>query len=386
MLRYSRLMKRKNSGPAGLYLHVPFCRSKCPYCAFYSIASSSLIPRWIRALKRECEISSGLPKESLFSFDSLHFGGGTPSLLECPDLAGIMECVRSCFVLSGNCEIAMEANPLDLKDGKAHFLKEMGFTRMVVGAQSFDDKALSFLGRNHSPADATGAVAALRRAGFENVGLDLIYGLEGQSLDSWIADLEAAVALSPEHISCYCLSIEEGTVFRRMADHGRLSTSSPEAERELFIEASRFLRERGYIHYEVSNFAKTLRHVSRHNLKYWRREPYLGLGPSAHSFYGEKRYWNKRPLKGYCETLEGGALPMEGSEDLTEEQAVLERIAMGLRIREGFRLDEETAPWIEHRGLERMEAGGLISVKGDMVAPTIEGFLVADRLPLEIMH
>jgi len=377
-------MKRRNDPSWGLYLHVPFCRGKCPYCAFYSISSCSLIPRWLAALKREIKMSSRFLPETCPAFDSIHLGGGTPSLLAGEYLAEILDCLRSCFRIGDNCETAIEADPLDITDEKAAFLKAAGFTRVVVGAQSFDERVISFLGRRHRAKDSIAAVNVLRDAGIENIGLDLIYGAEGLPVSAWISDLDEAVSLSPEHISCYCLTVEDGTVFGRLASKGRLKVSSAEAERELFLAGSRFLRDKGYIHYEVSNFASAERHMSGHNLKYWRREPYLGLGPSAHSFDGGRRWWNKRTVRGYCESLEAGDLPLQGMEHLTEEQSALEMIAMGLRIREGFKLDEVILPWIDQQGVDAMLAQGLISCAGRIIAPTVEGYLFADRLPLEI--
>jgi len=279
----------------------------------------------------------------------------------------------------------MEANPLDLTAERVSAIRSLGFTRVVVGAQSFSEKSLAFLGRKHSGRDVRNAMEVLRREGFQNTGIDLIYGIQGQTIEEWTADLEKAVAFSPAHISCYCLSLEDGTRFGRMAHKGDLATLSSEKEREFFLAASDFLGRRGYIHYEVSNFARGRQFESRHNLKYWRREPYLGLGPSAHSFDGTARWWNIRSIKGYCEALEKGSLPVDDREDLTAEQTALEKVAMGLRIREGFSLDEETRHWIRTDRIEAMEKEGLIVREGMNVAPTMNGFLVADRLPLELV-
>lgn len=384
MWPYSRRMKRKNDKYWGLYVHVPFCRSKCPYCAFYSIASGSLKKRWLEALKRETEAAGMYLQDGMPVFDSIHLGGGTPSFLESPLLGELMGCLRSSFHVAEDCETTLEANPLDVTAEKAAFLKEAGFTRIVVGAQSFNPSSLSFLGRGHSPADCRKALTALGDAGFDNIGIDLIYGFNHQAVESFLEDLMEALSFNPCHLSCYCMSYEEGTPFGRMAERGLLHPLSQAQERELFLAGAGLLEKMGYIHYEVSNFARTPQEVSRHNLKYWRREPYLGLGPSAHSFDGQRRWWNAMSVKAYCEALEKGLPPIGGMEELSGEQAALERISLGLRIREGFRLDGELIPYIEGRGLQRMVEGGFVAVKEGVVAPTIQGLLVADGLPLEI--
>jgi oxygen-independent coproporphyrinogen-3 oxidase len=340
--------------------------------------------RWLEAFKREAERAGLYLGGDMPVFDSIHLGGGTPSFLESSMLAELMGSLRSAFHFKEDCETTLEANPLDLTPEKAAFLKLTGFTRIVVGAQSFNPSSLSFLGRGHLPGDCREALAALRDAGFDNIGIDLIYGFNHQGVESFLEDLQEALSFNPSHLSCYCLSIEEGTAFWSMAEKGLLKPMEPERERELFLAGAGLLEKKGYIHYEVSNFARTAQEVSRHNLRYWRREPYLGLGPSAHSFDGRRRWWNVRSVRSYCEAIEKGLSPVEGSEDLSREQAALERISLGLRIREGFRLDEELRPFIRGQGLRRMIEEGFVALTDGVVAPTTRGLLVADGLPLEI--
>ncbi|MBW1816164.1 MAG: radical SAM family heme chaperone HemW, partial [Deltaproteobacteria bacterium] len=318
----------------GLYIHVPFCRSKCPYCGFYSIASRSLIPDWLDALKEEAVRRTG----RFCKFDTVYLGGGTPSILDSHALHSLMDRVRSCFSLAAGSEISIEANPRDVTTEKALELKSLGFNRITLGVQSFDDRVLSFLGRRHTADAAKAALTVLRDAGFENVGIDLIYGIAGQSLDGWHATLDQALAFSPEHLSCYELTIEEGTVFRQREKKGEMSPVDEKAARALFMTTSRFLEAKGYVHYEISNFARDERYRSRHNMKYWRHVPYLGLGPSAHSFDGGARWWNVRSVRQYGRMLAAGQLPVGGMETLTREQVDLERISLGLRMKEGFDL------------------------------------------------
>ncbi|MBN1627409.1 MAG: radical SAM family heme chaperone HemW [Deltaproteobacteria bacterium] len=363
----------------GLYIHVPFCRSKCPYCGFYSIVASSLIPRWLDNLKREAARYKELFKES---FDSIYLGGGTPSILGIDQLKEIIETIFLVYQFENDTEITIEANPGDINREKAAALKEMGFNRVNVGVQSFNDDELLFLGRRHSVRDAEDSISCLRESGFDNIGLDLIYGLPGQSPDAWKHNLERAVAFEPEHLSCYQLSIETGTAFANRKEKGLIETIGEEAEESFFIATSGFLEGHGYIHYEISNFARGEAFYSRHNRKYWDHTPYLGLGPSAHSFNGRSRWWDIRSVRRYCEAIERDESPIEESEDLTGEQMVMETVSLGLRTIWGFDMN------ILHRDKEldkvvsMLEESGYIHVRDGRIIPSEKGFLIADQLPL----
>jgi oxygen-independent coproporphyrinogen-3 oxidase len=361
---------------SGLYIHVPFCRSKCPYCGFYSIASRSLVQRWLEAVKQEM----GLWKDGFHRFDTLYLGGGTPSVLKKDELRALMDRARSCFSLAADAEISIEANPGDLTPRKAFLLRDLGFNRVTVGVQSFDDGVLSFLGRRHRADDAMASISNLRDAGFENVGVDLMYGVVGQSPASWRATLKQALAVSPEHISCYQLTIEEKTPFRRRLDRGELRLIGERMERAFFVATSRFLEARGYVHYEISNFAKSERFESRHNRKYWRRVPYLGLGPSAHSFDGKRRWWNVSSVRRYCDRLETGESALAGGETLTREQTDMERISLGLRMKEGVDMGPMRHALISDESLAQLRERGWVRLEGDRVIPTRRGYAVADAL------
>jgi len=363
----------------GLYIHIPFCRSKCPYCGFYSIASTSLIPRWLDNLKKEIALYPGLFKEP---FDSLYLGGGTPTILNPGQLKEIMDCVFARYQFMNDREMTIEVNPGDINMEKSKALKATGFNRVNLGVQSFNDDELMFLGRRHDADDAKEAVKCLRESGFDNIGMDLIYGLPGQSLEAWKNNLERAVEIAPEHISCYQLSIEKGTQFANWKEKGLIEPIGEEAEESFFLITSQFLEDYGYIHYEISNFAKGDEYYSFHNRKYWDHTSYLGLGPSSHSFNGNSRWWDMRSVRGYCEVLERGDTPIEGSEDLTEEQMMMETVSLGLRTMWGFDMNilyRDTEP---DKVVSMLEKSGYIYVKDERIIPTKKGFLIADQLPL----
>lgn len=362
----------------GLYVHVPFCRGKCPYCGFYSIASHAPVDGWLHGLRKEILYQ----KDHFGPFDSLYLGGGTPSFLSTGVLKKVLDSLFDHFHLASNAEITLEANPRDISPEKAHIFKSLGFNRINLGVQSFNDPTLTFLGRRHSAEDAENALGYLRSAGFENIGLDLIYGLKTQSMKEWINTLQKALAFQPEHLSCYQLTLEKGTVFHRRSQKNEMITLPEKTAAARFLATSAFLENMGYSHYEVSNFARRENLVARHNQKYWRHIPYLGLGPSAHSFDGEKRWWNERSLKKYGAALEKGGLPIEGSEMLTREQLHLESLSLGFRTRKGVDLETlaRTPDW--EKRLSTLQKRGLLKINDDRAVPTRRGYLLADSLPL----
>ena len=362
----------------GLYIHIPFCRSKCPYCAFYSIPSSSLIPIWLKAIKNEVLLYKG----QFGPFDSLYLGGGTPTFIESGILADLIRHLFAHFDFSPDTEVTIEANPCDLTDEKIRMLRDSGVNRVNLGAQSFDDRVLSFLGRKHSVKEVKGALNRLRQFRFENVGIDLIYGFKEQGVKAWIDTLDNALSLKPEHISCYQLTFEKKTMFERLMDEGKIEPLLESEEATYFLATSQHLEDKGYIHYEISNFAKNEACRSRHNQKYWQHTPYLGLGPSAHSFEGKKRWWNVRSIKKYCAAVEKGRPPVEGSEDLTEEQLRIETLSLGLRTSTGVDLSVVKRTPESDEALSRLQASGLVKIINGRVIPSREGFLVADHLPV----
>lgn len=362
----------------GLYIHIPFCRSKCLYCDFYSVASRAAIPAWLQAVQREVL----LYKERFQNFDSLYLGGGTPSSLDERDLAALLECTRVHFTFSADSEISMEANPDDISPQKLKAIGDLGINRISLGVQSLDDGDLKYLGRSHDSKQALKALDMIRSRGFKNVGVDLMYGLETQSLLGWKKTIDRVLEFRPEHISCYQLTLERGTPLWKMKEAGRVRSIGEKLESAFFLWTSRYLEKHGYYHYEISSFARGPEFMCRHNLKYWGHIPYLGLGPSAHSFHAGSRWWNVRSTRKYCQLLAEGNAPVEASEVLTKEQLDLETLDLGLRTSNGVDLHALGGGSGIDEALANLRKSGLIKVKNGRILLTRRGFLVADSLPL----
>lgn len=369
----------------GLYVHVPFCVTKCPYCGFYSLVGPHRArARWLDALRREAamraeaEWSAGRPAP----FGTLYLGGGTPSVLSAGEIVRLLADLRGALAIDADAEFTIEANPDDVDAPLLAAWRDLGANRLSLGVQSFDADALRFLGRRHDARASRRALALVREAGFANVGIDLMYGLPGQTIEEWRETLDEALAWKPEHLSCYQLSIDPGTELGRRRDAGNLPEIGEEAARRLYIETSQRLRSAGYIHYEISNFARDPSLVSRHNARYWRHVPYLGLGPAAHSFRAGVRSWNARSVDDYCAALEAGRSPTAGSEILSAADLALERLFLGFRTIDGVAMDalREFPDW--ETTLEDLVRRSLLVVAGERVVPTLEGFCVADRLPV----
>lgn len=360
----------------GLYVHVPFCGSKCPYCNFYSIPSQIPISSWLEGLEKEIFHT----KSRFERFDTLYLGGGTPSILSDADLERMLSLIFDHYPLTPDAEITLEANPCHVTLEKADFIKSLGVNRINLGVQSFDDRVLKFLGRRHSSENAEDAIRHLRSAGFQNIGLDLIYGFKAQPMKAWMITLKKALSFEPEHLSCYQLTLEEGTVFERRSQKNDSIILPEKTAAAHFLATSAFLENKGYVHYEVSNFALNKSLESRHNRKYWRHIPYLGLGPSAHSFDGKQRWWNVRSVRKYCNALDNGRLPVEGNETLTKEQLHLESLALGVRTRHG--VDTKILPPASGNALFMLQKQGLLKIKKGHAIPTRRGYLMADHLPL----
>ncbi len=369
---------------SGLYLHIPFCLSKCLYCDFYSSTSISAVPDFLNGISKEMEMY----RHQFNPFDTIYIGGGTPSLLSSKQLENILTKGRKNFDLISDAEITIEANPADLNQSFLESIREIGINRINIGVQSFDEKVLNFLGRRHSVKQALSAIEASRKAGFHNIGLDLIYGVPEQNIDLWLDTLRQTIVFSPEHLSCYQLTLEAKTPLGIKCQAGEFSVPGEELQYEFFMKTSEFLRDAGYIHYEVSNFARGQEYASRHNQKYWDHSPFLGLGPSAHSFYGNQRWRNHRSLDQYFDAINGGNLPIEGKEILTMEQLQLEALYLGLRTKRGVCLEEfknqyDYDLFIEKKKLlVKLEEEGFISIEDGYLYPTQRGFAIADSLSL----
>ena len=372
----------------GLYIHIPFCLSKCHYCDFYSLTSISAIPAFLEALFKEMEMYH----DRFNPFDSVYIGGGTPSALNPQQMEDILMSVQKNFDLISNPgitpEITVETNPADLDRSFLESMREIGINRINIGVQSFDEKVLDFLGRRHSAKQAISAIEASRKAGFCNIGLDLIYGVPEQGIDSWLDTLKQAAAFSPEHLSCYQLTLETKTPLGKRYQAGEFSLPGEELQHEFFMKTSELLEDAGYIHYEVSNFALGTKFTSRHNQKYWDHSPYLGLGPSAHSFQYNRRWWNHPSLDQYLAAINAGNLPIEETEILMIEQLRLEALYLGLRTKKGIFLQDFKNRYHydlfteKKEMLDKLQEEGLISIQNGYLYPTQNGLAVVDRLAL----
>jgi putative oxygen-independent coproporphyrinogen III oxidase len=366
----------------GLYIHIPFCKAKCPYCDFYSIADSSLISSYLAALDLEAQ----LYREQFPAFDTLFLGGGTPSWLRDAHLADLMNNLRRRFAFASDSEITIEGNPDDITADKLRLFRDLGINRLSLGCQSFDEAELRFLGRRHSAGQTKAAIDLIRAAGFTNMAMDLIYGLPGQTVAAWHHTLATALRFNPEHLSCYQLTLAEDTPMERSLAQGDLVPLNEEFQRDFFLLTAEFLQERGYLHYEVANFARGEEYTCRHNHKYWTRTPYLGLGPAAHSFDGKRRWWNFSSVERYCASLSEGGPPVAGQEILTPEQIRLETLYLGFRTQDGVPLSIIREHPKGEVILAELEKVGLVRMHDGRVTATASGLVVADSLPLRFVE
>jgi oxygen-independent coproporphyrinogen-3 oxidase len=361
----------------GLYIHVPFCTGKCPYCDFFSTLDLSLGPAWLAALERELSLQADFAP----CFDTLYLGGGTPSALRAADLERLVELIGRHAAFSDKAERTIEANPNDLTAEKTALLFELGFNRISLGVQSFDDRDLRRLNRRHTAADNRRAIDLIRAAGFTNLSIDLMYGVPDQTRQGWEQTLQQALDCAPAHLSCYQLTVKEGTRFWVLQQEGRLGLPGEQELCTLFLATDEMLTGAGYIHYEVSNFARSQPYFAAHNRRYWQHAPYLGLGPAAHSFMPGRRWWNCRSVTQYIALLDRGFLPIEGEETITAEQAELERLLLHFRTTEGIPLALLQGSQDAGATLERLQREKFIEVVDDKAVPTTKGLLVADSLP-----
>lgn len=372
-----------SAAPAGLYLHVPFCARVCPYCDFaVRTGDRERRRRFVHHLLREIELYAGYP----LRFDTIYFGGGTPSRLEPHDLERIVAAARRHLQTAENARIFLEANPEDATPSRLADWRRLGVSTLSLGVQSLDSDALSFLGRRHGPDDARRAVEQARDAGFHTVSIDLIYGLPGQQAPAWQHELERALTLGAHHFSCYQLTIHERTRFALLERRGKLTQLSLDEQARLFRLTHEFLNASGMQGYEVSQFAISPAHRSRHNMKYWDHTPYLGLGPSAHSFHGNRRWWNVRRTDPWQECVRAGRRPVEDAETLDPKALVLEALMTGLRTYAGVDLERMRSRWgvdlldVNHALVRRLASDGLLVLEGERLVPTLDGLALTDTI------
>ncbi len=363
------------SAPAGIYVHVPFCLTRCGYCDFNAYAGlDELKPSYLSALLLEVELAA--PSWEGTDFVSVFLGGGTPTTMEPADLKALLAHLRDRFALADDAEVTTEANPDTVDESSLCTLLEAGYGRLSMGAQSFDPKVLASLERIHQPASVREAMAAARRAGYANVSLDLIYGAHGETLASWERTLHETVGLGPEHVSAYALTVEPATPLGRKIAAGVVPEPDPDLQAEMFQLACDVLRDAGYRHYEVSNWARP-GFECRHNLGYWERRPYLGLGAGAHSYRDDTRWWNVRPPESYMEIVRGGRLPIGGSESLDPSDAYLEEVFLRLRILEGV-----PSSWFAEATYGPFVDSGLLVDELGQLVPTERGMMLLNELVL----
>lgn len=330
--------------PFHLYLHMPFCRRKCPYCDFYKkVPLTDESQRFIKALAGEISAVEKTQKWAENDALTVYFGGGTPSLHSPEDFAAILRKIGQVWTLSPSAEITIEANPDNLSMDWLRGGRDIGINRLSLGVQSFSKRKLAMLYRSHHPEENRKAVELARLAGFSNLSLDLIFGLPDETLEEWEADLMAALALNVDHVSLYNLEFHPGTPFYRWKEAGRLRPLPEDREADMYLLAHDVLTSASYGHYEISNFAKP-GFFSRHNLAYWESKPYLGLGPSAHSFDGiSRRFWNVSDLKLYFDAITENRLPIEKELILNDRERREEWTTLSLRRFEGIAFDEACA-------------------------------------------
>ncbi len=375
---------------SGIYIHIPFCVRKCVYCDFYSETNISVEDDFTESLIKEIGLTSSGDKQKI---DTVYFGGGTPSAISAGNIKRILDGVTGYYDVQKNAEITIEVNPGTMSINKLEEYKKTGINRLNIGVQSFNDENLKFLGRIHSAEEAHLFIEQAKKTGFDNIGIDLIYGIPGQSVDTWLEDLKTAVKIKPKHLSCYSLTYEEGTPLYRLYEDGSITPADETLSAALFDKTISFLESNGFIHYEISNFATSLKTRSRHNMKYWDFVSYSGFGPSAHSFDAGngKRSWNISNVYQYMEHLKENCLPVEEEEYLSKEQKMTEAVFLGLRKTDG--IDFKTFQRAFNinfkdmfKGLiENLTSSELIIITDHSCRLSKKGLLLADNIALQFV-
>ncbi|TRZ75559.1 MAG: radical SAM family heme chaperone HemW [Bacteroidetes bacterium] len=371
---------------SGIYIHIPFCRRKCHYCNFFSLASLKYKERFLAALKEEIFLRKKYLNGK--SIESIYFGGGTPSILQIPEIEGILEDLRKYFILAENREITLEANPDDLDPGILRKYLAIGINRLSIGVQSFFDDDLEYLNRIHSGQRAEEAVQQAKEAGFSNISLDFIYGIPTLTAEKWQKNLEKAFSLEVPHISAYSLTVEPKTALDLLIRKKKLPGPEEEQILEHFRILLRMMKEQEFEHYEISNFCKN-EFYSQHNSMYWNGTTYLGLGPSAHSYNGTSRQWNISNLVQYINQINRNE-PFFESEELTPLQKYNEYVMVSLRTMWGCDArkirnvyGDETVAWFTLHVARYLQSGNVFEKEG-IYYLTDEGKLFADGIAADL--
>ena len=371
--------------PAGIYIHIPFCKSRCSYCDFATgLYESELAERYVRSL--ECDLRTTRNGEQLDAVDTIYFGGGTPSMLSAAQISRILSTVHDCFSVDSSVEITMEINPGSVTRAVLSEFRRAGVNRASFGAQTFDDRELARLGRSHTSEDTLRTFQSLRDAGFDNISFDLIAGLPGQTMSGWQSNVDRSLQLMPEHLSFYLLEVHSGTPLAQHIERGL----QPQPDEDLAAQMYEWILERaseaGYEHYEISNLCLP-GYESRHNSKYWTHAAYYGFGCSAHSYDGQNRRWsNERDVAKYVEAVEEGISPIVEQRELDANELRAEAVFLGMRMMRG--IDTLTYQRLfgvdireEHRDdFSRFEEAGLIEFDGNLVRLTRSGALMSNEV------
>ena len=373
----------------GIYIHIPFCKSRCIYCGFYSTTNKELKERYVDAIIREihmrkddfARLGTSLSPSST---STVYFGGGTPSSLSVCDIERIVGALESTFNGTPS-EVTLEMNPDDVTKDYIKAVRQMGINRISMGIQTFDDSRLQFIRRRHNASQAEKAVMTIREEGIHNVSIDLMFGFPNQTMDEWVTDIDKAIALHPTHISAYSLMYEEDTPLFRMLQKGEINQIDDETSLAMYTELINRLTANGYEHYEISNFAMP-GYRSVHNSSYWHDTPYLGFGAAAHSYNKDTRSWNIPDLKKYIESIESGVLPSE-SEVIDADTHYNDLITTALRTREGLNLDDLPQKYREYAlvNARKSISEHLLEATDSHIRLTREGLFVSDMVMSELI-
>lgn len=373
----------------GIYIHIPFCKSRCIYCGFYSTTATQLKQAYVDAACREMQLRKAVcekeGKHSDRTIATVYLGGGTPSQLSPTQLQQLFEAISTNYTLSREAEITIECNPDDVTEEFAQLLRTLPVNRVSMGAQTFDDDQLTLIRRRHNSKQIATAVARLRENGIQNISIDLMYGFPNETIETWIQDIEQALSLDVEHISAYSLTYEEGTPLYQLLEEGKVKEIDEELSIQMYHTLIERLEAAHYEHYEISNFTRK-GYRSRHNSSYWQQVPYIGIGAAAHSYDGEKRQWNIDDIQTYISSIRQGIIPAE-EELLDKDTRYNDHVMLALRTREGLdleSLDTEEQAYCE-QAAARFIDNGLLAKKNNHLTLTRKGLFVSDMVMSELM-
>ena len=373
----------------GLYIHIPFCKSRCIYCAFYSTTAEQMKQAYVDAVCREMELRKAVyekeGKDVGKTLATVYLGGGTPSQLSPTQLQQLFDTIARHYDVSDDAEITIECNPDDVTEAFAELLRSLPVNRVSMGAQTFDDDRLQFIHRRHTSEQVTTAIQRLREKGIHNISIDLMYGFPEETLEEWEHDIQQALALNVEHISAYALTYEEGTPLYRLLEEGKVKEIDEERSLAMYDRLIDRLQEAGYEHYEISNFARK-GWRSRHNSSYWQLVPYIGIGAAAHSYDGRQRQWNIADINSYINHIQQGIVPAEG-ELLDKDSRYNDHVMLALRTCEGLdlsTLNSDERSYCEETA-KKFVLDGLLVKTDNHLRLSRKGLFVSDMIMSELM-